>query len=115
MIYRDAAGRLHATCGITNSPFVKGRKRFSFASDARDARSDAAEDFVRYGSGPAGVIVGGDALSVLLTQDDNFVSGGGAGDVGDIDYGQVHRNAADDWGGAPVDEHVTTRGGIGAG
>ena len=52
------------------------------------------------------MIVGGDALGVLLAEDDHFVAGGGVGDVGDVDDGQVHRHAADDWGGHSVDEHM---------
>ena len=52
---------------------------------------------------------------VLLAEDDNFVAGGGVGDVGDVDDGQVHRHATDDGGGHSVDEDVATGGGIGAG
>ena len=86
-----------------------------FGGDAGHAGGDGAEDFVGNGSGPAGMIVGGDAAAVMLAEDDNFVAGGGVGDVGDVDDGQVHRHAADDWGGDSMDEYVATGGGIGAG
>ena len=86
-----------------------------FTDYARHAWSDGAEDFVGDGSSPVGMIVGGDALTVLFAKDDDLISGRGVWDVGDIDYGQVHGHAAHDWGDAPVDEHMTTGGGIGSG
>ena len=58
-----------------------------FRSDAGHAGGDGAEDFVGDGAGPAGVIVGSDAVTVLVAEDDDLVAGGGVGDVGDVDDG----------------------------
>ena len=58
-----------------------------FRSDAGHAGGDGAENFIGDGAGPAGVIVGSDALIVLVAEDDDLVAGGGVGDLGDVDDG----------------------------
>ena len=54
--------------------------------------ADGAEDLVGDGCGEAGVVVGGDAVA----EEDDLVADMDAGDGGDIDHGQIHRDAAYD-------------------
>lgn len=61
--------------------------------------------------GEAGVIVGGD----VVAEEGYFVSGFGLRDVGDVDGGEVHGDAADDWGLLIVDQNPAAGFDVGAG
>ena len=86
--------RDHISCGGVISRKVPARSAAKLNRPPSHLPSaDGAEDLVGDGCGEAGVVVGGDAVA----EDNDFVADADAGDGGDIDHGQVHRDAADDW------------------
>ena len=83
----------------------------SFVSHARGGgkyRANGAEDLVGDGAGQAGVVVGGDAFA----EEEGFVAYCRFGDGGDIDYGEVHGDAADDGGSLAVEHGPAAGAGV---
>ena len=76
----------------------------SFDVDSRHAFADGAEHLIGHGANFAGDFERGDGFAARGADKDDLIAHGDAGDIGDVEQGQVHADVPDNRGGAAADE-----------
>ena len=76
----------------------------SFGADPRHAFADGAEHLIGHGADFAGDFERGDGFAARGADKDDLIAHGDAGDIGDVEQGQVHADVPDNRGGAAADE-----------